>query len=165
MTETASPPGWYPDDTGRLQWWDGSAWTGTYADEQPQPIANKGGQVAAGMLGVVLIFALGIVELAWLGRSDRIWNLVGMMGGPLIGVGIGMTIGLNRKRRKQPKKRPLWWHGALSAVVLVAWLVFVAAQGGGLGGEVVVPLVALTAVGTVAMMVVTKLMTPEVVRD
>lgn len=30
----ATKAGWYPDDTGRRRWWDGTQWTDTYEDEQ-----------------------------------------------------------------------------------------------------------------------------------
>lgn len=32
------PPGWYPDQSGQLRWWDGQAW-GEPAAPQPQPTA------------------------------------------------------------------------------------------------------------------------------
>lgn len=166
MTEqSTSPAGWYPDDSGRLQWWDGSRWTGAYADEQPQPVANKRGQVLAGVLGIFLMLGLAVAELAWLSRADRIADLLGVMVGPLIGCAVGMTIGLNSKRRKQPKRRPIWWHAVFSAAVSFGWMVLVPIMAGGLDGDVLVPVVVLGAVGTAGLVAATKLLTPELVRD
>ncbi|KRC63357.1 hypothetical protein ASE12_00440 [Aeromicrobium sp. Root236] len=166
MTEqTTSPAGWYPDDSGRLQWWDGSRWTGAYADEQPRPIANKRNHLLGGMLGLLVTLGLALAELAWLGRADRLAGFLGGMIGPLLGCAVGLTIGLNRKRRKQPKQRPLWWHTLFSAVVSFGWMVLVPTMAGGLDSDVVVPAIVLGAVGTVALVGATKIMTPEIIRD
>jgi uncharacterized Tic20 family protein len=37
---SATPPGWYPDHTGVLRWWDGLAW-GPPAPAPPPPAPNK----------------------------------------------------------------------------------------------------------------------------
>lgn len=32
MTESSPPAGWYPDNEGRMRWWDGSRWTDQFQD-------------------------------------------------------------------------------------------------------------------------------------
>src|SRR5690242_8936897 len=43
MSDTPSSPrppaGWYADGTGRLRWWDGTAWTDRYATGRDEAVA------------------------------------------------------------------------------------------------------------------------------
>jgi hypothetical protein len=168
MTEqTASPPGWYPDNTGRLQWWDGLRWTGAYADEQPQPLtgSDRRRSLLATLVGLAQLIVLTGAQLTWLGRLDQSEELLGLMIGPFVGVIVGSAIGLSFKRRKRPRPRPLMWHVVLSVVVSVGWLLLLAGTTGGITTDVILPTVVLGFLGAAAMTLAIKVITPDLVKS
>jgi len=164
MAETTSSPGWYPDSSGRIQWWDGATWSGQYADEQPAPAPrpDPGRLARDAVLGVLVLVLLGAAQLVWLGRTDRLTPLAVQMIGPLIGVMIGVQLGARLKKRRQPKPRRPLWHVLTQGAVALLWLLFVAGSQGGLTTEVVLPTVVLTVVGTAGMLALTRATAPEV---
>jgi hypothetical protein len=71
-----TPPGWYPDVTGALRWWDGHQWT-AYVAQPPrpvrpapvpfEPVAIEPGQLSMGLAGRLrpwLVALIGVVALA-----------------------------------------------------------------------------------------------------
>ncbi len=76
--------GWYDDDSGRQRWWDGSAWTDQFADEQATAEQSKPMQRAAAQ---VQSFGRKMTNKHDLSSDeDAIWTAVGK---PLTGIGGG----------------------------------------------------------------------------
>ncbi|MFF2274225.1 DUF2510 domain-containing protein [Agromyces sp. NPDC058136] len=57
---TPTPAGWYldPDDTARLRWWDGTAWT----DQRQAPQPTKRGGTGH-IIWASVIYALAVLQL------------------------------------------------------------------------------------------------------
>ena len=58
---TQTPPGWYPNQHGQTQWWDGQAW-GPNAPQQQAPViyaAPHPGTKSVGVAYVLLLFLGG----------------------------------------------------------------------------------------------------------
>lgn len=115
-------------------------------------------------VGVVLTVLIGVAQLVWLDRADRVDDLLASFVGPFLGALLGAWLGRRRRRDKRPRHHSLVWHAGLGLLVMCSWLVVVAAVTGGLGTDVVVPTVVLGLVGTAAFVTVTKVITPELVR-
>jgi hypothetical protein len=125
--------------------------------------ASPARTMASAVLGVALIIALGVAQLAWLDRTDQIGGFLGTFAGPLVGVLVGSWIATKRRRSKRPRRHSPLWHVGWGLVVVGAWLVFVTASNGGLSADMTVPTVVLTVVGATAFGVATKVVTPELV--
>lgn len=67
-TQQHAAPGWYPDATGVIRWWDGQAWT---AHVQPQPqhviVHNVPGKPVNHVLHAILtVLTVGMWLPVWL---------------------------------------------------------------------------------------------------
>ena len=120
---------------------------------------SKSQLVAQALFGMGLLAGLGVAQLVWLSRGDRIGELFVSMIGPLIGVMIGVQI--VAKQDKKTKPHPMIWHASFGAIVTAAWLVFVAAIYGGLEANALVPTVILSIAGTAMMVVAVPLLWPD----
>lgn len=77
--------GWYDDGSGRQRWWDGSAWTDQFAEEQPAaPERSSAMQKAASQMQSFGRKMTNKHDLS--GDEDAIWTAVGK---PLTGIGGG----------------------------------------------------------------------------
>jgi uncharacterized Tic20 family protein len=69
---TGPPPGWYPDGTGGLRWWDGSQWTANVVPSAPD---RKGSDRTWATISHVTIFVLAVIGPLAIyltaGRNDR----------------------------------------------------------------------------------------------
>ena len=77
--------GWYDDGSGRQRWWDGSAWTDNFADEQQSEAEkvkpSQNATVAAQSFGKKMSAKHDMST-----DADAIWTAVGK---PLTGIGAG----------------------------------------------------------------------------
>lgn len=76
--ETAPPPGFYDDGSGRQRWWDGSQWTehrqgvpAPLATEPPEDSGISGTAVAGYVLAALIPFVGFFVGIALIARRDR----------------------------------------------------------------------------------------------
>lgn len=87
----AAPPGWYPDTTGYMRWWDGHQW-GPYAPPAyaARPVVNKETSTV-----VAVVFAL--LSFAWL-EVGTVRELTGTGAfrteGPVVFPGIALPVGI-----------------------------------------------------------------------
>lgn len=125
---------------------------------------SLGKNLVGAVVGVGLVVLVGIAQLVWLDRSDRVDDLLVSFAGPFLGVLVGSWIGTKRRRDKRPRRHPIVWHAGLGLLAMCSWLVLVAALNGGLDTDVIVPTVVLGLVGTAAFVAATKVITPELVR-
>lgn len=119
--------------------------------------------VVGGLLGLVLVMALGAAQLSWVGRSDRVGDMFVSFIGPCIGIGLGLWFRIRFDRDKRPRRHSLGWHVAVAALVIVGWLLSVTALNGGVDTAAVAPTIVLGVIGTAAMVAGTRIFTPEVV--
>ncbi|MBS3183466.1 PASTA domain-containing protein [Leucobacter manosquensis] len=116
-----TPAGWHDDGSGRQRWWDGTAWTDAYQDEQAQvepvvPSAPQRPVVTANGLGIASLVTGGVAFLiGWLPfigalvalaaiilgvlalrKNQRKWmSVVGVsLGGIALVTSIAVTIGV-----------------------------------------------------------------------
>ena len=119
---------------------------------------SKSQLAAQALVGMALLAGLGVAQLAWLGRGDRIGDLLDSMIVALIAVMIGSQLVVKREKKTRP--HPLIWNATLGAIVTATWLVFVAAVHGGFEANALVPTVVLSIVGT-AMLAINPLLWPD----
>jgi uncharacterized Tic20 family protein len=66
------PPGWYPDPTGTMRWWDGQGWTAAAAAPAPYAAApTKTLAIVAHLSGLVGGWVLALVIYLVDGGKDR----------------------------------------------------------------------------------------------
>lgn len=119
--------------------------------------------VAGGLLGPVLVVALGAAQLSWVGRSDRVDDMFVSFIGPCIGIGLGLWFRIRFDRDRRLRLHSRGWHVAVAALVIVGWLLAVNALNGGVGTEALVPTIVLGVIGTAVMVAGTRIFNPEVV--
>lgn len=119
--------------------------------------------ITGAVTGVVLVIVLGVSQLAWLDRSDRIDDLLVTFIGPFVGVLVGSWIATKRRRDKRPRLHSIVWHAVWGLVVVCSWLIFVTAINGGVTVDAIVPTIVLGVAGTAAFVALTKVITPELV--
>jgi hypothetical protein len=57
---SAPAPGWYPNEEGRQQWWDGSDWTDRFQDDGPSRTGFIRTKLFVGLTAGIAGFALGL---------------------------------------------------------------------------------------------------------
>ncbi|WP_374204670.1 DUF2510 domain-containing protein [Rathayibacter sp. VKM Ac-2929] len=98
-------PGWYPDGTGTVRWWDGTTWTTTTSTTPPARPANA---LSAWGLG--------------LGITAMLFNILLLPG--VLAVIFG-SVGVSRSASRGTGRRAgLWaiWLGAIGTVVAIVRL-------------------------------------------
>jgi hypothetical protein len=78
--ERSPEPGWYHTDEGRLRWWNGQRWTGTYSEApvpEPRTLLPRRRRflpplVAAIVLSTVVPPVLLALALAGIGQTARL---------------------------------------------------------------------------------------------
>lgn len=78
--------GWYDDGSGRQRWWDGSAWTEQFLDEQPSAEAPAKSGGGAWARGAAVLGQRMTAKHDHGDDADAIWTAVGK---PLTGIGAG----------------------------------------------------------------------------
>ena len=112
----------------------------------------------------LLIAGAAIVDLIWLGQSDRIGSLLGLMIGPLLGVMFASSV-LARRPAKRITPRPLVWHAAMSWIFFVGLLlVLPSVIGVEFGRSAVLPAVVVGTIGAAFMVALLARLWPESVK-
>lgn len=71
MTSGAAPPGWYPDQSGTVRWWDGQAWGPTAPPPGPADEVQSGKALAVlSWLGFFVFYGLPALVVRIV-ESDR----------------------------------------------------------------------------------------------
>lgn len=78
--------GWYDDGSGRQRWWDGTAWTEHYADQQPAESSTTASQSAKGVAQAQAFGKKMTAKHDLSADEDALWTAVGK---PLTGIGAG----------------------------------------------------------------------------
>lgn len=68
MTGSA-PPGWYPIDPKREQWWDGAQWTRAFRPARPATSAQQVGGFVLGLLWIPLCILVALLVLGFVFAS------------------------------------------------------------------------------------------------
>lgn len=127
----------------------------------PDKVMSSGTSPAKVIPICLLMAGAAIADLIWLGHSDRIGSLLGLMIGPLLGVMFASSV-LARRPAKRITPRPLVWHAAMSWIFFVGlllalpWLIEVQ-----VGRSTIFPAVVVGTIGAACMVAVVTQLWPE----
>lgn len=109
---TAVPAGWYPNQYGQLQWWDGFAW-GPLADAPP-PTPRVNGFAVTALVAAILVIPAGLLALF----SGTVWPVYTLGLLPIILAVTFGFLGLHRAKSTGTGKQL-----AIVALILAAFFV------------------------------------------